>query len=185
MITGPETVYESIRRDIPSGAILLAQGRSIWSRLIRRFTGEWSHCGLLIWKGKPPTGRLMLIEAVDQGVQEVYFSNWLRRAKKKGTVAAYGVHPHVNETNIHAIEDKAERLCGEAYDYLRLPIIGADILIDLKNESDQLPPMNGKLICSRVVYEALLAGGIWLTTKGGWISPVDIANQIEVRERLL
>lgn len=166
----------------PSGAILLASGKSFISRLIGRWTGSsWTHCGLIL----EVEGTTMLVEAADHGVQCISLDVYLSNCETRGTVCAYGIHDQVGPHNIDRIRSHALSLCGKPYDHGRLLELAVDIPFDLMNESDELPGHDGRYVCSRVVYECLLAGGVKLTTRGGYCTPASVSREIEIMERLV
>lgn len=162
---------------------MLSAGRGLAASIIRLWTrSEYSHCGILFWIGMNKE-HLMLVEAVDQGIQMVRFSNYLERAKKDRRMVAYGFHPGVTPTNIVPIKNHAIYLSGKPYDFTGLLAVGIDMLIDLKSEKDTLPAKN-KYICSRVVLECLMAGGVQLEHRYGYITPDGVAKQCRILGRL-
>lgn len=176
--------YNTVRSTIPDGAIMLSAGRGLAASIIRLWTrSAYSHCGILLWLGMNKE-HLMLVEAVDQGVQMVRFSNYLDRAKSSRRMVAYGFHPQVSPTNIVPIKNHAIHLSGKPYDYAGLVGMGLDMLVDLPGESHDLPQKD-KYVCSRVVLECLLAGGVRLEHRFGRITPDDISKQAMLVGRLV
>lgn len=61
--------YEDVRSEIMLGDLLLFQGKAPLSWLIRHLThGSYSHAGLAVWWDHPAGRRLMVFEAVLEGV---------------------------------------------------------------------------------------------------------------------
>jgi len=178
----PSLKYEQIKDLIHSGDIILCSGKSLFSKLIKRFTDSiWSHVGFLLRVDQ--IGRVVVMESVEsKGVQVVplshYVSNYEGGGKPYQGDVLIARHSHFDESSINHLSRHAVDLLGHRYDNSEILRISARIALSSflnKRKHDPLQRDN-EYICSEYVYECYKSVGITIQhNKGGFISPADFA----------
>lgn len=107
-----ELIYTDVRSQIATGDILLFQGASPLSRLIRWGSGSaYSHAGIAAWWDD----RLLVFQAASRGTEILPVSSAVDAYD--GQVDWYALRPEfrLNEKNAHALVTTAVTLLGRSY----------------------------------------------------------------------
>jgi len=113
--------YTAVRASAVTGDVIMAQGFSPVSRLIRAFTGEKvSHIGMLLWLGDG----LFISEFVEfKGYNLLPASLWVEDLLSKGDHLFYGKAPASVREASSDVARKAFKWRRARYGYLTLPKI--------------------------------------------------------------
>ena len=165
--------YESVRKEIRDGDVLLYQGKGFISRLVQLFTGSaYSHAGLAVkWND-----RLMVMEAVGKGVIISPLSRSV--GYYKGNVDWYQSREPIADDGRKKMIIAAQKELGKSFTKCGLLLIGAYIVIRKKFDENDAFVRSKKFFCSFYVAATYNAAGLDLKqgTADRFTTPDDIAR---------
>jgi hypothetical protein len=142
--------YADIRNTIRDGDIVLFQGTSIFSRLIRWVTkSTFSHSGLAVWWGD----RLMVLEATEPEVRVMPMSILI------GHYPRVDLFSPVRTLDRRAVVIAAQQALGKKYAVWTVIRYVRRILFKMRGGGDPRRPPD-KFVCSQLISYAYRAGGI-------------------------
>jgi hypothetical protein len=189
---GSAVNYNTFRKNIKSGDILLCSGSGWFSKMIQKGTeSAWSHVGFVIRLDE--IDRVMVLESVEQiGVRTVPLSKYLKDYDSKGNAYPGGFilarHKDFAKKATAAKMKKfgqfAVELFGYPYDKDEIAKIAARIAASYlpfsAQEKRDLKP-DREFICSEYAYECYKSIGIKIKhDRRGFIAPADFARATEV-----
>ncbi len=160
--------YKDVRDQIRDGDVLLFQGTSLFSRLIRRFTrSRYSHSGLAVWWND----RLFVLEATEPEVRAMPLS------------ILVGHYPRVD---LYELRTKVDRLrvvqaaqdqLGKKYAVWGIVRFARRLLERIHGGPNPRKPPD-KFICSQLVAYALREGGLVVDDRDpdAFVAPEDLAK---------
>ena len=165
--------YQEIRNTIKNVDILMYQGTSLISRIIRKLTrSEYSHAGIVAWWNE----RLMVMEAVGKGVIVTPISNNIKNYK--GKIHLYSAKIPISPDERLKMLQFAQLELGKEYATWKLILFGLKIIFkeDI-DKRDELKREN-KLYCSHYVAQIYNSGGHDLKkgVSDRFMRPEDIAK---------
>lgn len=165
--------YSTIRLQIKDGDVLLYEGFTLPSRVIRWATrSRYSHAGVAVWWND----RLMVLEAVGHGVSVTPLSANLRHYR--GHVQWFTTQKPISQAKRREMIQFAQQELGKRYALWKSIVLGCFILFRHGvDKRDQLRREN-KLYCSW--YVAQIYNAVGLDLKKGvsdrFMTPDDIAR---------
>lgn len=173
-LTNPiEKQYDDVRSQIKNGDVLMYQGRSLVSRLIRFFTrSRYSHAGLAVWWNE----RLMVMEAVGKGVVVTPLSSNVQHYH--GRVEWFTSTQEIPENERTRMIQVAQQELGKEYDSWKLVLFGLFILLGKSVEKRDRLRREQKLFCSYYVAQTYNSVGRDLkkNVSDRFMTPDDIAS---------
>ena len=166
-------MYEKYRNEIKDGDVILYEGTSFISKLIRMITkSSYSHAGLAVWWH----GRLMVMEATKKGVYPLPMSKNI--AHYKGNVRLFTSVKPIPQTKRLYMVKFAQGEIGKEYSRWRLILFGYILILGKKRDERDLLRKENTLICSHYVAQTYNYAGIDLKegVSDSFTSPQDIAN---------
>ena len=172
--------YSGMRNAVASGDILLYEGETFFSRVIKKVTrSRFSHAGIAVWWNE----RLMVMEAVGRGVVVTPLS---------ASVGHYNGHVHWYTSKRLLSEGERKRMIifaqeelGKEYALLKAIWVGIKLLFNWKPEKRDKLKREQKLFCS--AYVAQIYNSIGVDLKPGLsdssVVPEDIATSPELLHR--
>jgi len=177
--------YDEHKHEIRSGDIILCSGSSLFSNLIKKFTGsKWSHVGFILKIDK--IDRIMVMESVESiGVRAVtlssYLSNYNGSGKPYPGEIVIARHKDMKQDFIDGLSEKAVDLLGHQYDKNEIIRITARLAAsNIADLSCDIPQRDNEYICSEYVDECYRSVGVVVKPNCGFISPGDFANDEKI-----
>jgi hypothetical protein len=161
-----------------NGDVLMYRGKSLISRLIRRFTrSKYSHAGLAVWWNQ----RLMVMEAVGRGV--IVTSLSANVAHYDGRVEWFTSTQEIPEADRTRLVQFAQQELGKDYDSWKLILFGLFILLGKNVETRDKLRREQKLFCSYYVAQAYNSIGRDLkkNLSDRFMTPDDIASSMMLK----
>lgn len=173
--THPNTTapYNTIRRSIKNGDVLLYRGRSLVSLLIMFITRSYySHAGLAVWWNE----RLMVMEAVGKGVMVSPLSSSVD--KYHGRVDLFTPREEIPDEDRLRLVTFAQEELGKEYAAWKAILLGLKLLLQWDVEKRDALRRERKLFCSYYVAQAYNAINRDLRkgVSDRFMTPGDIAN---------
>ncbi len=168
----PAIDYDKSRSEIKSGDVLMYQGRTLPSRIIRWATGSrYSHAGLAAWWNS----RLMVMEAVGRGVVVSPIPQNIR--SYHGRVEWFTSTEQIPDVQRLQMVEFAQRELGKEYALWRTLFFGIRALCQRDLQSKDKLRREERLFCFHYVAETYNAIGRDLKKGVGdrFMSPGDIA----------
>ncbi len=172
--------YSDIRETIANGDVLLYEGKTFYSWVIKKMTrSRFSHAGIAVrWNE-----RLMVMEAVSRGVVVTPFS---------ASVGHYNGRVHLFTSKRLLGEEERKRMIifaqeelGKEYALLKAIWLGIKLFFNWKPEKRNKLKRERKLFCSAYVAQIYNSIGVDLVPGLSDLSvvPQDIANSPELLPR--
>ena len=169
--------YSDSRKTISSGDVLLYEGETFYSWIIKKVTrSRFSHSGIAVWWNE----RLMVMEAVSRGVVVTPLSASV--GHYKGHVHWYTSKRLLNEEDRKRMIIFAQEELGKDYALWTAIWVGIKLIFNWKPEERDELKQEQKLFCSAYVAQIYNSIGIDLVPGLSDISvvPEDIANSKEL-----
>lgn len=172
--------YDLIRPHIKNGDVLMFKGKYRSSFLIKRLTeSSYSHAGIAVWWNK----RLMVMEAVEEGVRIIPLSRKIERYK--GEVEWFSCRKEISEEDRLRMVMFAQEELGKSYAKWKTIVFGWKIFFRRKlSDRDEFRQEN-KLFCSLYVAQIYNVVGLDLRKDRAdrFMSPDDIAKSDLLKPR--
>lgn len=183
----PVRDYESFRKSVRSGDILLCSGSGVFSAMIQQATGSvWSHVGIILRLDS--IDRVMLLESVEPiGVRTVRLSKYLEDYSNDGKPYPGGLavirhrefEKKTGKAGLTELTQYAVDMFGYPYDKDEIAKIAARILASkvpfTKKQMKKIEP-DREFICSEYAARCYEQTGIEVQwNQLGFIAPSDFA----------
>lgn len=146
------------------GDFILTHGSSLFDTLIQTFTfSHWNHAALIIDEEGT------LLEAVDKGIKKHHLSKYRKEE-------VYIVRTEFNETEREHIVKYGLKMLADHEKYGFLTIFS--IALKIITKSRLIIKLEGTIICSEFVANALARGGIIWDKDPELITPADLYNAL-------
>jgi hypothetical protein len=169
--------YSNVRKTIASGDVLLYEGETFYSWIIKKVTrSRFSHAGITVWWNE----RLMVMEAVSRGVIVTPLS--VSVGQYKGHVHWYSSKRLLSEEDRGRMIIFAQEELGKAYALWKAVWVGIQLVFNWKPEERDELKREQKLFCSAYVAQIYNSIGVDLVPGLSDISvvPEDIARSPEL-----
>ncbi len=169
--------YSNVRKTIASGDVLLYEGETFYSWIIKKVTrSRFSHAGITVWWNE----RLMVMEAVSRGVIVTPLS--VSVGQYKGHVHWYSSKRLLSEEDRERMIIFAQEELGKAYALWKAVWVGIQLVFNWKPEERDELKREQKLFCSAYVAQIYNSIGVDLVPGLSDISvvPEDIARSPEL-----
>jgi len=169
--------YSNVRKTIASGDVLLYEGETFYSWIIKKVTrSRFSHAGITVWWNE----RLMVMEAVSRGVIVTPLS--VSVGQYKGHVHWYSSKRLLSEEDRERMIIFAQEELGKAYALWKAVWVGIQLVFNWKPEERDELKREQKLFCSAYVAQIYNSIGVDLVPGLSDISvvPEDIALSPEL-----
>ncbi len=169
--------YSNVRKTIASGDVLLYEGETFYSWIIKKVTrSRFSHAGITVWWNE----RLMVMEAVSRGVIVTPLS--VSVGQYKGHVHWYSSKRLLSEEHRERMIIFAQEELGKAYALWKAVWVGIQLVFNWKPEERDELKREQKLFCSAYVAQIYNSIGVDLVPGLSDISvvPEDIALSPEL-----
>ncbi len=174
----PDAVsYSSSRSTIADGDILLYEGETFFSKIIKKVThSRFSHAGIAVWWNE----RLMVMEAVSRGVVVTPLS--INIQHYSGHVHWFAAKRDLGEEERTGMILFAQEELGKEYALWKAIWVGIKLVFKWKPEERDELRREQKLFCS--AYVAQIYNSIGIDLKPGvsdsYMVPEDIATSLEL-----
>lgn len=179
----PTKSYDTLRKEIRSGDILLCSGSAVFSNMIKQATRSlWSHVGFIL--RLDVIDRIMVLESVESiGVRTVSLRSYVN--DYNGTEQAYpgtmmiARHQDLKQENIKNLSKHAIDLLGHPYNMQEVIRIAARVSMDTigLNIANKDELTQREFICSEYAYECFRSVGVNIDFDPmGFIAPADFAR---------